>query len=67
MRSKPGFDVCDRHSGGEGRKRSAERARRVALDDKQVRRIGKRRKQDGSDFSHMLVRVNFAGAVEQQG
>ena len=33
VRAKPGFDVCDWHSRGERRKRSAERARRVALDD----------------------------------
>jgi len=54
----------DRNAGGEPRERSAERARRVALDDQKARRRSDQRRDRRRNPICMGVRVHFAGAVE---
>lgn len=64
MRSQPRFDVRDRNAGGEGRERSAERARRIALDDEQVDALAKQRRDALGDALRVNVGIGLAGAIE---
>jgi hypothetical protein len=59
-----GLDVSDRDAGSESGERSAKRARRVALDDQQVRRRADQRRDCGGDPADMRIRIRFAGAIE---
>ena len=65
--SKPRLDMGDRNSGDFRRKRSAESARRIPLDDQQRGPdLKKQRQKRLADVSDMGVRVDFAGAVEPE-
>jgi hypothetical protein len=59
--------VRDWDCGCERGQRPAERARSVALDDQQVRRVGQPRAQRRGDLADMAVRVLLAGAAETLG
>jgi hypothetical protein len=58
------LDMSDRNVRGKTGERRAECARRVALDDKQVRVGGKERKERGGDLANVVVRILFARAIE---
>ena len=64
MASKPGFDMRDRDCGDTSRERSAERARRVALDDQQVRRLAQLRQDRRGDALDVRMRVLRPRAVQ---
>ena len=58
------FDVGDWHLRHEARQSRSQRARRVALYDKQVRPFAEQGKYGGRDGAHMAVRVQLARTVE---
>jgi hypothetical protein len=65
--SKPRLDMGDRNSGDFRRKRSAESARRIPLDDqKRGPDLKKQRQKRLAHVSDMRVRVDFAGATEPE-
>jgi hypothetical protein len=64
MASKPGLDVRDWHDGSEGGQRTAKRARRVALDDKQVGRLAQLRQDGRGDAPDVRVRVRGSRTVK---
>jgi hypothetical protein len=67
MGSETGFDVGDRHARGECSKGGAKCARRVALHDKEIRRLGEVRQDRQSDGAHVIVRIFPAGAGKVDG
>src|SRR4029453_12376989 len=64
MRAKPGLDMRNRHCGGEGRKRGAERRGRVALDDQEVGATLEQRPKSQSHRADMRVRVFLSCAAK---
>ena len=64
--AEAGLDMGERNRGRERGAGTAERARRVALDDQQVGRGREQRSKRGFDPGDMRVGVLLAGAIEMQ-
>lgn len=64
--AQTGFDMCDRESGPEARERATKSARRVALDDKQVRTFAEASEQGFGDMLDMAVRIGGARAMKMR-
>jgi hypothetical protein len=64
VRPQASFDVSDRHSGSEPRKRCAERARRVALHNEEIGPKVKRPHERRSDRADVAVGIFFTGTSQ---
>jgi len=64
VRPKARFDMSNRSICDESSKRGAEGARRVALDDDQVRRISQQRQKRGCNRANMRVRILLSRTTE---
>jgi hypothetical protein len=64
VRAEPGFDMPDRRGRGEGRKRGAECAGRVALDDHEIGGISEERGKGHRHRADMRVRVLLSSTAK---
>ena len=64
MRPQARLDMRDRDPGDEGSQRAAKRARRVALNDDEVRRLTQKRQKGAGHRLDMDVRVLVARAIQ---
>ena len=64
MGSKPRLDVSDRHPDRKRGECGTQRARRVALDDEQIRCGAQARKQRRGHCANVSVRIFVAGTIQ---
>jgi hypothetical protein len=67
MSPEAGFDVSDRHTSSEPRKRRPERARRVALHHEEIEAKAKRSHERYSDGANVAVGIFFTGTSQPIG